>query len=340
MHRTEEAIGAFRRAVESLQPMRNEMSGGFGYTRHLFRESVVPFYVQMVDILLEKAASLSEPERYEPFLMEARERIEDLKVTQFRDYFQDECAVANRLHKTPLDEISSTAAVIYPVILPDRTVLLLSTRLGLRQFTVPVTAEKFKSEVTRFREQLFEQTSRRYVRSGRRLYDWLIRPLEDELSAAKIDTLVFVPYGPLLTIPMAALEDGAHFLIERYAVAVIPSLNLTDPHPIPRENIQLLAMGLTEASQGFPALPFVDEELKGVTSLFGGKVLLNQQFLEHNIEASLLERPYTIVHIASHGQFDKDIDKTFLLTYDGKLTMGELDRCIGFFRFRNTPWSF
>src|SRR5262249_4887446 len=54
-------------------------------------------------------------------------------------------------------------------------------------------------------------------------------------------------------------------------------------------------------------------------------------------ENALKETPVNIVHVASHGQFSSDATKTFLLTFDGKLTMDRLDQYIGLFRFRDDP---
>jgi len=136
---------------------------------------------------------------------------------------------------------------------------------------------------------------------------------------------------------MAALHDGKMFLVQKYALAIAPSMNLADPHPIDRKNINILAVGLTEPSQGFPALPAVSEELTTIQELWGGKILLNENFLISNFERALLEEDFGVVHIASHGQFSNDIDKTFLLTFDDKLTLDRLDQCIGYFRFRENP---
>ena len=44
-----------------------------------------------------------------------------------------------------------------------------------------------------------------------------------------------------------------------------------------------------------------------------------------------------MVHIASHGQFEGDPRKTFLLTYDGKLTMNALESFIKLSRYREEP---
>jgi CHAT domain-containing protein len=49
------------------------------------------------------------------------------------------------------------------------------------------------------------------------------------------------------------------------------------------------------------------------------------------------ENPFTIVHIASHGKFERDVKKSFVLTFDDKLTMDRLNQVVGYFRFRDQP---
>jgi CHAT domain-containing protein len=43
------------------------------------------------------------------------------------------------------------------------------------------------------------------------------------------------------------------------------------------------------------------------------------------------------VHVATHGQFDSDHTRSFLLTYDEKLTMDELRETIGARQFSDEP---
>ena len=40
---------------------------------------------------------------------------------------------------------------------------------------------------------------------------------------------------------------------------------------------------------------------------------------------------------ASHGEFGNDVDNTFLLTYDAKVSLDRLNQMIGVFRFRDDP---
>jgi CHAT domain-containing protein len=146
-----------------------------------------------------------------------------------------------------------------------------------------------------------------------------------------------VPDGPLRTVPMAVLHDGKQLLINKYAVATTPGLELTDPRPIPREQTTVLAAGLTEGVQGFSPLPNVATELQAVQQLYGGEVLLNKEFVVPSVEQELQEQPFTVVHIASHGQFKSEVKDTFILTFDDKLTMDRLDQLTSPTRFRDEP---
>jgi CHAT domain-containing protein len=238
---------------------------------------------------------------------------------------------------TQLETVAKTAVVIYPILLPDRIELLVSLPNGLKRILVPVGAEALTQEVRQFRRRLEKRTTREYLPHAQKLYDWLIRPLEADLAASHIDTLVFVPDGALRTIPMAALYDGKQFLVAKYAVAITPSLSLTDPRPIKREDMKVLAVGVTEAVQGFPALPNVSAELQELQTLLGSTTLVDREFLAANLEKKLKEEHFSIVHVASHGEFGNDVDNTFLLTYDTKVSLDRLNQMIGVFRFRDDP---
>ena len=78
-------------------------------------------------------------------------------------------------------------------------------------------------------------------------------------------------------------------------------------------------------------------ELQAIQQLYGGDLLLNQDFLVSQSGKGIEGEQFTIVHIASHGRFESDVAKTFLLTFDDKLTMERLDQFVGLFRFRDEP---
>jgi CHAT domain-containing protein len=238
---------------------------------------------------------------------------------------------------TKLDTISPTTAVIYPIVFSDRTELLASFSSGMLRYSVPITSEALTKEVRLFRRTVEKRTTLEYLSHSQQLYDWLIRPLESELIRHKIETLVFVPDGALRTIPFSALHDGTSFLIQKYAIAMTPGLYLTDPRPLNLQKVRTLAGGLTTSVQGFPSLPYVAEEVESIRTLFQADQLINNEFRTGLLEQELRESRYGILHIATHGQFSTDANDSFLLTFDGKLTMSKLDQLIGLFRYRQDP---
>jgi CHAT domain-containing protein len=333
----DEALASYNYSVETLRPIRMEVASALSTGSASGEESVRPLFFELADLLLNRASLTPDSKAAEDYLRRARDTIEAYKAAELRDYFRDECVDALQAVLKPIDVVSPDTAVIYPIVFPDRTDILLSLSTGLKRISVPITAPVLTQEVRAFRRLVEKRTTREYLPHAQQLYDWLIHPLESELIQQKIQTLVFVPDGVLRTIPFSALHDGTSFLIQKYALALTPGLKLTDPRPLDREKIRFLAGGLTTSVQGFPSLPYVAEEMDSVRTLYQADQLLNEQFRTPLLEQELRESRYGILHIATHGKFSTNADDSFLLTFDGKLTMSTLDRLIGLFRFRQDP---
>jgi len=333
----DEAIASYNHATSTLRPIRLEVASALGSSSLSGEESARPLFYELADLLLERASLTSDLKSAENYLRSARDAIEAYKAAELRDYFRDQCVDALQATLTKLDTVSPDTAVIYPIVFANRTELLVSLPTGFMRISVPITAPVLTKEVRAFRRLVEKRTTREYLPHAQQLYDWLIRPLESELIRLKIQTLVFVPDGVLRTIPMAAFHDGQTFLINKYAIALTPGLNLTDPHPIDRGRVKMLSSGLSTAVQGFPALPYVADEMNTLRSLYRGDQLLNQDFSTSRLEQELRDGQFGILHVATHGQFATDVNQTFLLTFDGKLTLNQLDRLIGLFKFRREP---
>ena len=330
------AIASYRATVRTLNRIRRETAVVEGEATSTFESAVEPVFFELVDLLLQRASATEDPNARAALLVEARDTVEDLKAAELRDYFHDECVDAQR--KAAPDVIPETV-VIYPIILSDRTELIVSLPEGIRSFVVPASSRELIAEVGLLRGYLEKRTTREYRRPAARLYDWLIRPIEGALASSQVRTLVFVPGGVLRTIPMAALYDREtkQFLVQKYPLAITPGLTLTDPRAIDRENVQLLTAGLTESVQGYPPLPHVASEVEAVQGVFGGRGLMNATFVASAVERELSERQVGIVHIASHGEFHSDSAKSFILTYDGRLTVDRLSELVSATRFREQP---
>jgi CHAT domain-containing protein len=124
---------------------------------------------------------------------------------------------------------------------------------------------------------------------------------------------------------MAALHDGKQFLVEKYAVALTPGLELLEPRPLAREQLNVLKAGLSEARRGFSALPNVEIELNQIQSQVSGELLINQSFTETALQDAIDAAPFPVVHLATHGQFSSEAEKTFILTWDNVINVNELN---------------
>jgi len=334
--RPDTAIEIYRRAAATLQSIRAEFTASNEEIAAAYRDDAGPMFLEMADLLLRQSEAANDSDQEQALLREARETVELLKTTELQNYFEDDCVTAVRAKIKELDDtIVPGTAILYPITLTDRTELLVSLPGGLIKYSVPIGMEELLDTVHRFRQRLEKRTTRQYMRQAIQLYKWLIKPLEAELKNHNIDTLVVVPDAALRGVPVAAFHDGKDFLIRRYAVAMTPSLRLTDPRPIKRENITLLLNGLTESVQGFPPLEHVSTELEAIQDLYGGKVLQNETYKKDSVRRELIENQYSIVHFATHGQFSGKVKNSFILAYDEKISMDDLEEFVGVSWFRD-----
>ena len=335
---SEGALDSYARAVATYQALRQEVCDlpasaqgtvmSLDLSRRLFRG--------FADLLLRQATSGS-PEAVKKVLLRTRDVIEIHKTVEIQNYFHDPCVTQRATKKNRLDELSPKAAVLYPIVLPDRLELILSCGREMTRKTVPMDAATLSRKAKALRHALEERYTFAYKDLSREFYDLLVKPFEPALQAAHANILVVVPDGPLRLVPMAALHDGKGFLIERLAVVTTPGLDLTDPHPLSLQDQPVLLAGLSDAVQGFRALPKVKEELEGLHHDFTGEVLANDAFRRDRLENILSRKNYAVIHIATHGEFLADAAKSYLLTWDDRITMNQLDMLLRLTRYRQRP---
>lgn len=316
---TEKAIAVYTQATENLQSLRSDLVSISSNLQYSFREKIEPVYRELATLLLSQA----EPSQAD--LTQARRTIESLQVAELDNFFRDACLDAQ---PKQIDQLDPTAAVIYTIILGDRLeVIAAIPDKPLRHYAKDLPPSEIELVLTSASSQLIEP---RYLKLRRfqQAYDWLIRPLEEDLKASKIKTLVFVPDGILRSLPPAALHDGKKYLIENYSVAIAPSLQLTELQTQNRESQEILLAGLSESRQGFTDLPGVQQEIEQIQPLFTSNVLLNDSFTELNFNRFTSQSPFRIVHLATHGQFSSNAEETFVLTWDDRINIDELNRLL------------
>jgi len=142
-----------------------------------------------------------------------------------------------------------------------------------------------------------------YLEYAQQLHEWIITPIEPELQAAGINTLLFSMGPHLRSIPIAALHDGDRFFVEKYSFSIIPSVNLVDTRYRTLVDTRVLAMGATTFEELAP-LPAVAVELPLIANrLWQGEAYLNEEFTRNNLIAQRRQYPYPIIHLATHGEF-------------------------------------
>ena len=159
--------------------------------------------------------------------------------------------------------------------------------------------------ISRFRNQLSDRRlvgRKEYLQDAQTLYRWLIEPIEPELQAQGIDTLLVVPDRGIRLLPLAALHDGKQFLIEKYNLAITPSINLISTQYRPLQGAQVLAMGASTFTNESP-LPSVPTELKTITSVWPGRYFLNQDFTPERLIQERKSGQFRMVHLATHATF-------------------------------------
>jgi CHAT domain-containing protein len=301
-----------------------------------FREEVEPVYRQLVDLLLQSPQTTADQgnageEPNQQNLIQARSVIESLQLAELDNFFRVACLQGQIVQiDQVIDRDDPTAAVIYPIILPDRLeVILKLPKLPLRHYKSAIAQSEVEKTIETLRRELTRPfLLQRAKSSSKQVYDWLIRPAEDAIAQSQIKTLVFVLDGVLRNIPMAALFDGQQYLVQKYSIALTPGLQLLSPKSLERRQLKTLTAGLSEARQGFSPLSNVEIEVQQIQSEVPSKVLLNQEFTSTNFQNKLQSVSFPVVHLATHGQFSSQADETFILTWDTPLKVNQLDQVL------------
>lgn len=327
---TASAIAAYDAAIETLQSLRYDLVAMKPDVQFSFRESVEPVYREFVEILLQPS-STSTAELPQTNLLKAREVIESLQLAEVNNFLREACLEDKRQIDRVIDQTDQTAAAIYPIILADRLeVILKLPQQPLRHHSIAISQQTVNNVLDDLRQNLRKPHTVQTVQSlSGQVYDWLIRPIATDLANSQVKTLVFVLDGNLRTIPMAVLYDGQHYLVEQYRLALTPGLQLVAPKPLKQLKLKALAAGVSDARPPqFSQLPNVPIELKEIQSEVSGRVLLNQQFTTQNLQNQIDSQPFSIVHLATHGQFSTDADQTFILAWDKPIKVNDLSRLL------------
>ncbi|MDJ0746247.1 MAG: CHAT domain-containing protein [Xenococcaceae cyanobacterium MO_167.B27] len=317
------AVASYSEAVNALESISSDLVVTNLDTQFSFRDSVEPVYRELVSLLLQPQGKQKISQEN---LLQARNTIESLQLAELNDFFREACL---DVQPTNIENIDPKAAVIYPIILSDHLEIIVSLPgKPLAHYSTKITQEALETEIEALGQTLTLRSRRQFYQPAQKLYDWLIRPALQDLTDSNIETLVFISDGTLRNIPMSVLYDGESYLIEQYNVALTPGLQLLAPRPLETVELKTLAAGLTEERQGFTALDYVKVELEEIQKQVNSTVLIDQEFTQETLQAKIAASNFPIVHIATHGQFSSILEETFVLTWDSRININQLDNIL------------
>lgn len=325
----QDAIATYMEAFNSLQAIRRDLVAVNSDVQFTFRESVEPVYRQLVDLLLQSNGT-AKPSQSN--LQRAREVLEALQVAQLENFLQAACQDNNLQIDRVIDQEAPTTAVIYPIILEKRleVILKLPGKGDLQHYSTPISRETVTTTLSQLQTNLQEEYTFEEVQTqSQTVYNWLIQPVRKQLDDQGIKTLVFVLDGPLRMIPMAALYDGEHYLVEKFATSLVLGLEVRDPEPLRRQTLKVLAASLTDPPEGFentfgrlenvnPEVDKIKEE--GVPVTF----IRDREFTQAKLTQTINSSDFQVVHLATHGQFGSSRESTYLLAADGAIYVDNL----------------
>ncbi len=317
---TNKAIASYKNAVDNLGQIRSDLVSFNPESQYSFRESVEPVYRQLVELLISQPTQEN--------LIQARNTIESLQMAELENYFRQACLQAK---PEQIDAIDATAATIYPIVTEEKLAVLTSIPgQPIKLHVQPITADSIENKITELMGHFNQAGSNRRRKAiSQEFYSWLVEPTLNDLTTAQIKTLVFVLDSGLRNLPVSALYDGEKYLVENYAVALTPGLQLLPSQTLNNQNIEAVVGGLSEAHQEFSALPGVANEVQEIAANVNSQLLLNQEFTNERLRQTLKETTTApILHLATHGQFSSKPEETFILTWEDRIDVNELEQLL------------
>jgi CHAT domain-containing protein len=322
----EAAIAHYQAAVATLSTVRQDLLAVESQVQFSFRDDVEPVYRELVSLLL---ASPDGTPPSQANLQLGIEEIDALQLTELENFLSCNLTQTIALSQRQTDP---KAAILYPILLPDKLAVI--ARLPQSDVLQFHAIAMSRDEATQHLERLRRQVEQRYLndaflKQSQQVYDWLIRPFQSAFEAQQVQTLVFVSDGVIRNVPMAALYDGEHFLIEEYAIALSPGLQLPASTPLANLQLDVIAFGLSKTRPNFPPhgnfppLVHVERELNQISTEISSHDVLNQAFTSEALQTWISRSDSPIVHIATHGQFSSDPNETFLLAWDRRITLND-----------------
>ena len=153
-------------------------------------------------------------------------------------------------------------------------------------------------------EQSLADSKIRFRKVNDALKSILLDGVFDHIKTHKV---YIVPHGILHYLPFQTLMYNSNYLIEKFQIGYIPSATALKYVFAKRKEkpVNLLALGNPELSAPQMQLPFAEQEVQELKSIYpAAKVLIGEDASEANFKKQA--GAHDIIHVASHGEFNSN----------------------------------
>ncbi|MCC5602345.1 CHAT domain-containing protein [Nostoc sp. CHAB 5714] len=232
--------------------------------------------------------------------------------------------VAELFETTPADiknltsSIPAGTVVVQPVLLtnvinmPNNVAIFIFTKGQLSVIKKSINTTEFNKLITDYLKQVQNDGDADFTETGDKLYDILIRPIEDKIQALSPKELSIIATGQLRHLPFETLYDSktGQFLIEKYPVNYLTRISnnsLKSPNvqnAIPRKPQAVLAFG-NPVPRDPQNLPGAEAEVRQIKEILpDSEVYIHNEATLEKFRSQALR--FDFLHLATHGCFQTE----------------------------------
>lgn len=159
------------------------------------------------------------------------------------------------------------------------------------------TDDEYKKETS---EVDREGNRKKFYQIATDFYNTILAPVEKDIKTEK---LIIVPHGILHKVPFSTLSDGKKYLIDKYAISVLPSASVIEFIVKKRKAEKEKLIAFANPQTEYVPLGFAEVEGKTLSTLFPkGEVYYREKATE--TLAKERSSDFNIIHFATHGEFN------------------------------------
>jgi CHAT domain-containing protein len=314
----QEAQSMYREAIQQIDTVR---AGSLPFVRNVQYQTysqTIPIYREYLDLLFTDRLP-----NYDEIL-----KVYEIQKRSELEYFL-QCSQIDAVGLSQLPSYRLADMTIYVIRRPAQYEILARFKDGhIKRHSV--AAKDLDNALTEAKKYSYADnlkiSSSKDVRSVfGKLYTLILSPFEDSLPP-KGASVTFVIDSAIQNIPLNALYTPAgHYFLQDYAASYSLGVQKISQESVSRNPQKMLLAGISTEIQEFSSLPAVEMEVNNIAKLFpNAKRMLNSEFKKDAFFK--FGTKTNILHIASHAVFSSDPQETFILAWDGRISLRDLKR--------------